>query len=312
MTSDILADMRKRDRLAKRRDRRDEYRCLRNDIVKRVRTAEREDLQQKISKNWNNIKKQWQILKKVTNNLNNKSVITTTFYHNGIWVEDKQTNAENMNQYLSQVGPTTNESVGQPLHPSDHYLRKNSKANKESILLSNVTEQDVKEVCQKINPKTSCDANGLAQNIVLEDIDIMAPVIAHLVNCSQSSGICPDSSKIARVILIYKNKGNKHHYENYRPISLLPAFSKIMEKLIYNKIFEFLVRYEILFKSQYGFRSGHNTTHATLDFLKTIEDAAENDEISVGVFCDLSKAFDTLNHDITPQQARTLWHQGKG
>ena len=87
-------------------------------------------------------------------------------------------------------------------------------------------------------------------------------------------------------------------YENYRPISLLPIFSKIIERLIYNKVFKFLVRYEIIFDSQYGFRGGHNTTHATLDFLGSIEDAMEKNEQAIGIFCDLSKAFDTLNHDI--------------
>ena len=79
---------------------------------------------------------------------------------------------------------------------------------------------------------------------------------------------------------------------------MLPVFSKIIEKLIYNKIFNFLVRYEILFKSQYGFRRGHSTTHATLDFLKTIEAALKQGELAVGVFIDLSKAFDTLDHEI--------------
>jgi hypothetical protein len=106
----------------------------------------------------------------------------------------------------------------------------------------------------------------------------MAPLVAHFVNCSQRTEICPDNSKIARVVPVYKNKGNKHIYENYRPISLLPAFSKIMERLIYNKIFEFLVRYGILFKSQYGFCTGHNTIHATLDFLQVIEQAFETNE----------------------------------
>ena len=86
--------------------------------------------------------------------------------------------------------------------------------------------------------------------------------------------------------------------DNYRPISLLPVFSKILEKLIYNKVFEFLVRYEILFETQYGFRKGRNTTHATLDFIKTVEEAIESNQYAIGIFCDLSKAFDTLNHDI--------------
>ena len=136
------------------------------------------------------------------------------------------------------------------------------------------------------------------QKVILGDMDILAPMFVHLINCSLSSGKCPDMSKIARVIPVYKNKGEKNLFTNYRPISLLPIFSKIIEKLVYNKIFHFLVRYGILFKSQYGFRKGHNTTHATLDFLKTIENAMKENELSIGVFCDLSKAFDTLDHEI--------------
>ena len=112
------------------------------------------------------------------------------------------------------------------------------------------------------------------------------------------TGTVPDKMKIARVIPIYKGKGEKHLFTNYRPISLLPVFSKILEKMIYSKIFEFLVRYQILFKSQYGFRKGRNTSHATIDFLQTIEKAFQDQEYAIGIFCDLSKAFDTLDHDI--------------
>ena len=72
--------------------------------------------------------------------------------------------------------------------------------------------------------------------------------------------------KVAKVIPIYKGKGEKYSFTNYRPISLLPVFSKIVEKMIYSKLFDFLVRYQILFKSQYGFRKGRNTSHATIDF----------------------------------------------
>ena len=84
-----------------------------------------------------------------------------------------------------------------------------------------------------------------------------------------------------------------------------------MERLIYNKIFEFLVRYEILFKSQFGFRKAHNTTHATLDFVKTIEDALDSGEMAMGVFCDLSKAFDTINHDLLLEKLEHYGIRGK-
>ena len=84
-----------------------------------------------------------------------------------------------------------------------------------------------------------------------------------------------------------------------------------MEKLIYNKIFDFLVRYDMIFKSQYGFRSGHNTTHATIDFVKTIEDALSSGKIACGTFVDLSKAFDTLNHQILLEKLDYYGIRGK-
>ena len=234
----------------------------------------------------------------MTNKTNNKEDTKNAFYYKGNLIDDDSDNAKFMNEYLSNIGRETNESVGSSQHQPDYYLKKHSRAIQHSLLLHDITPEDVIETCKKFTSKTSSDANGFKQNIVLHDIDIIAPVMAHLVNVSQATGVFPENGKIARVIPVYKNKGSKQLYENYRPISLLPIMSKIIERLIYNKLFDFLVRYDILFNSQYGFRSGHNTAHATMDFIKDIEDTIEQNEYAVGVFCDLSKAFDTLNHNI--------------
>jgi len=298
ITTDILKDMKKRDRLFKKRDKKEEYKRLRNEIVKKVRNAEREFTANRINESWNNIKEQWKTLKKVINKTNDKTGIPSAFQHNGRWINDTEEIACHMNDYYSQVGPKTNEEVGESKKTADFYLNKNMEKNINSILTSNFCENDIVSACKKLNLKKSSDAYGISQAILLTDIDQISLPVTHLMNRSLSHGVCPDSSKIARVIPVYKNKGDRHLFTNYRPISLLPAISKIMEKLIYDKIFSFLVRYQILFKSQYGFRKGHNTTHATLDFLQTIEKALENDEYAIGIFCDLSKAFDTLNHEI--------------
>ena len=298
MTNQILADMRRRDRLARNKNRRADYIKLRNEIVKNKRKAKKAHLAQRIQNSMGDIKKHWKILKETINKTNNKEEIISEFFYQGKWISDNEQNANCFNDYLANIGKDTNESVGQAKKRPDFYLNKFQSRNQDAILINEITAEQVDEVCKNMTPKESTDPDGFKQKVVLNDANILAPVIAHLVNCSLQAGSCPKNSKLARVIPVYKLKGDKHLYENYRPISLLSSFSKIVERLIYDKIFDFLVRCNIIFKSQFGFRKGHNTTHATLDFVKAIEEAIAEGDMAIGVFCDLSKAFDTLNHHL--------------
>ena len=298
MTSEILQKMRKRDRIVKLSGRRNDYKKLRNEIVSDCRKAERNYYKQKITDSWTDIKGHWDVLRKVMGKTNNKNELPKAFKVDNTWVTDKQNIADSFNHYYSRVGPDTNESVGQSEKTAEYYQEKNKKRNTDEILTSVFTEEEVIDACKMLNPKKSYDAYGFSQKVVLQDTDILAPMFTHLANCSLENGTCPDQSKIARVIPVYKNKGETYLFSNYRPISLVPVFSKIIEKLMYNKIFEFLVRQKTLFKSQFGFRRGRNTTHATLDFLQTVEAAIRENEMAIGIFVDLSKAFDTLDHDI--------------
>ena len=89
-----------------------------------------------------------------------------------------------------------------------------------------------------------------------------------------------------------------HKSSNYRPISLLSSFSKLLEKLMYKRLYNFLKCYKILNAEQFGFRLGHATSHATTLVISNIADAFEKKLLTIGVFLDLSKAFDTIDHDI--------------
>ena len=307
MTKEILKKMKKRDRLSKLSNRRKDYKCLRNEIVSDCRKAEKKYWSSKIQNNMSDIKEHWQILKRIMGQVHDKTSLPNAFRNGNHWITDPKANADAINKYYANVGPETNKSVGQSTRNASHFLHKHSKRNPHSIEVEKLTEDDVLTACQKLNKKKSCDAYGLSQGVVLRDADILAPQIAHVVNCTLEKGIFPDMTKLARILPIYKEKGDRHEYGNYRPVSLLPVFSKILEKLIHNKVFEFLVRYQILFKSQYGFRKGHNTTHATLDFLQTVEKALQQNEYAIGIFCDLSKAFDTLDHQLL---LRKLEHYG--
>ena len=103
--------------------------------------------------------------------------------------------------------------------------------------------------------------------------------------------------KTGKITPIFK-KGNKEKLENYRPVSILPIFGKIFEKIIYKRISGFLSKENVLNDNQFGFRKGHSTVHALHSSVRKIEVAMDNRMHTVGIFIDLSKAFDTLDHNI--------------
>ena len=112
--------------------------------------------------------------------------------------------------------------------------------------------------------------------------------------------------KIARVSPIYK-KGSKNDPSNYRPISVLSIINKIFEKILHKRLYKYLTKYDILYKYQFGFREGHSTTHALIEATDTIKHAIDNKELTCGIFIDLTKAFDTVDHSILLQK---LFHYG--
>ena len=116
-------------------------------------------------------------------------------------------------------------------------------------------------------------------------------------NASFSQGIVPSNLKIARVTPIFK-KGIQSVVDNYRPISLLSVFNKILEKLMCERLLIFLQKYNILYEKQFGFRSHFSTNYAILCITDKIQQAIEERSYSCGIFLDFSKAFDTVDHYI--------------
>ena len=135
--------------------------------------------------------------------------------------------------------------------------------------------------------------------------DFVMP-LSWIANISFSTGIHPDRLKIAKVIPIYK-KGSKLKTSNYRPISLLSNINKHFEILIFTRVYNFLDKYECLYKLQFGFRAKHSTDQALINSSENIREILDTNAESTskkyacGAFVDFQKAFDTVNHDILPK-----------
>ena len=114
---------------------------------------------------------------------------------------------------------------------------------------------------------------------------------------SLKSGIVPDDLKLAKVLPLYKSK-NKNLISNYRPISVLPVFSKVLERLMYNHMINYINKYKLLYPFQFGFQKNHSTGMALITLVDKISDVLENGDKVLGVFLDFNKAFDTVDYTI--------------
>lgn len=143
----------------------------------------------------------------------------------------------------------------------------------------------------------STDWNDIDMSNVKNVIEEIAEPLTFICNLSFKTGTFPQKMKIAKVIPLYKT-GDKHNFTNYRPVSLLSQFSKILEKLFSERLVQFVDKNNILSDSQYGFRSERSTSLALIELTEQITKCIDSKQCAAGVFLDLKKAFDTIDHNI--------------
>lgn len=139
--------------------------------------------------------------------------------------------------------------------------------------------------------------DGIDPNVGLRHLHLIIQPLTEIINSSLTNGIVPDALKTAKVVPIFK-KGNKENMINYRPISILPFFAKFLEKIMHDRLSSFILKSKIIHASQHGFQEGHSTFMALLDMEELVSKAIDKNEYSIGVFLDLAKAFDTVNHNV--------------
>ena len=170
---------------------------------------------------------------------------------------------------------------------------------------TDVSREEVLLIIKKLQNKKSSGFDNISNSIIKQTGDILASPLSMIINDCTREGIFPDSLKIAKIVPIFK-KGSPWEVGNYRPISLLPAISKIFEKVINNQLTEFLEDNDILPKTQFGFRKNRSTTNAVELLVQEIQKSKRKKEKAAAIFVDVSKAFDCCNHTIILSKLKSI------
>jgi hypothetical protein len=167
----------------------------------------------------------------------------------------------------------------------------------ESVFINPVTEEEVVILSKNLKGKLTAGFDDIPENIVKLCIIQLKKPLTHIFNTSFNSGVFPDEWKTVKVKPLYK-KGNRHDMNNYRPISIISVFAKLLERAMYNRLISFFHKYNIFTEAQNGFRKGKCIETATQALIERIQEAIDKRIYSIGIFIDLSKAYDFLNHKL--------------
>ena len=252
--------------------------------------------------------KTWQLVNEISNYKRKvKTNINCIIDKNGNEHTDPKSKANCLNDHFGNVGKNMAEKCqnipSSCLKDPLSYIKKKVD---NSFVLSRTNSYEISTLIRKLNNKKSSGYDCISNKILKETKDVITPYLETLFNKCIQTGTFPDDYKIAKVIPLFKG-GDKTNPNSYRPISLLPAIGKLFEKLLAKRLINFLVKYELFSKHQFGFRSKFSTEYAATDLYEKLLYNLDQGLNSCTVFLDLAKAFDSVNHEIL---LRKLNHYG--
>ena len=254
-------------------------------------------------------KQMWEKINKITNNKPATNNDINCIKINNNTLTDKQNIAEAMNKFYINIGRELADNIKTTHEEQEKYLNDLPTKNS-SFLFSRINSNTIKKIAISLKPKMSSGPDGIPTKITKIILTTIPEQIAYIINNSLQEGNFHDRLKEATVISIFK-KGDKTSPDNYRPIHLINSLSKVVEKVVAYQLRRYLESNNILNKNQFGFRAKHNTTHAMLSMISTLEYFKKNNKKTSAIFIDLSKAFDTVQIPILLKKLESIGIKGK-
>ncbi|KAJ0176374.1 hypothetical protein K1T71_007553 [Dendrolimus kikuchii] len=269
-----------------------------------LRKLKRDYEKNQLENNKQNPKKLWKSIQAVIGNHSKHSPATELLNNNSSSSEL----INNCNEYFSTIGSQLADKLLKKLNKTERQLARNLN-NKlftspvQSFFMTPTDEVEVGKLIDNLKIDSAPGLDGIRTAVIRETKrEILSP-LCHIFNVSLATGIFPSYWKQANLIPIYKN-GLKNTPENYRPISLLPIFSKILEKIVNSRLSKYMETFNIISNIQFGFRQNKSTEDAVELLSRRVVENLDMGRKTIGVFLDLAKAFDTVS-------VPTLWETAK-
>jgi len=270
------------------------YKQSRNVYNTQIRLAKKQYYSKKLADNAKNPRKTWECLNEVLQK-SKKSNQIDSIRSEGRVSRDPNVIANEFNSFFTRIGRQIHDSVA-PVHkqPEDYI---NYGRDIPDLNLGNTTPEYIVKITNALAGKNSLDIFGTSTKMVKFIIKQIAKPLSHIFNLSLQNGIFPDKLKQSRVVPIFKS-GDYLECDNYRPISLLSAISKILEKIVAKKLIGHLENNDLIYPNQFGFLPNRSTEQNLMQIVNFVSKALNDGEFCVGIFLDLKKAFDVCSHEI--------------